>query len=130
MFFWFRRRRVEVIETSQAPTGDFFQEQFQRRKPSTLDNRNLRKEAEGVAKQAGSSASREDRPGPDYQALAEKMRNEGLNGQFEELLHLYYEKGLDEDEIAERTARGLGEVGLVIDYADRLRKDMNHGKRA
>jgi hypothetical protein len=130
MFFWFRRRRVEVIETSQAPTGDFFQEQLQRRKPSTLDDQIDRKESGEVSTQTRTSTSQEDRSGPEYQALVEKMRNEGLNGHFEEVLELYYEKGLNEDEIAERTSRGLGEVGLVIDYADRLRKDMNYGKRA
>jgi hypothetical protein len=74
--------------------------------------------------------NRRDPARSEHEVLVEKMREDGFDGRFEKLIQLYLEEGLSEEEIVDRTSRGLGEVGLVIDYVDRLRKDLDHGKRA
>ncbi len=130
MFFWFRRRQVKVIDGDDRPAGDFFQEQFKRRKPSSLGGDTDRGE-DSISSPVEPIAPSQSTPAEtEYEILVKKMREEGFNGRFEKLIKLYYEEGMTEEKIAERTSRGLGEVGLIIDYADRLRKDIDHGKRA
>lgn len=137
MFFWFRRRRVEVVDTSYPSADSFFQEQLKRkRKPVTAEskspspNRDFEPVQPSGENGIASTARPEPQPRVDYGRLAERLREEGYDGEFERMLKLYYEDGMNEQQIAERFSRGVGAVGLVLDYADRLRKDLDHGKRA
>lgn len=135
MFFWFRRRRVEVVDSSYPSADAFFQEQLKRKRNPTTPEESARSAYpdEAPARPSGTAApepSPSSEAGFNHRELAERLREKGYEGEFEQMLKLYYEENMTEEQIAERISRGAGAVGLVLDYADRLRKEMNHGKRA
>jgi len=123
MFFWLRKPRVEVIEShySMADDGltgtvgtDFGPSGRTSNKPSPGQR--------SVQPSGSRQVSREKPVLDELTPLLQELQDAGFNGNYEKLLRLYYEEGLTEDEIIERTARGRGEVGLVLDYVERLRK--------
>jgi hypothetical protein len=126
MFFWFREPRIEVVNRDYSSAEDFFKEQLQ----------NRREDSETVA-DAVANAEKQDRvrtdevlegAGPasrdsiNYEHLLEQLRETGFNRDYESILKLYYREGLSQQDIADQTSRGVGEVGLVLDYVERLRK--------
>jgi hypothetical protein len=126
MFFWFRQPRVKVVKRDYSSAEDFFKERL----------KNRRKESDTVA-DAVANAEKQDRirtgdavnetvtasdGSVDYQRLLSRLREAGFNGDYETILKMYYRDGLSHSDIVERTSRGRGEVGLVLDYVERLRK--------
>lgn len=126
MFFWFRGRRVRVVEREHPSAEDFFND-------IKNDERSPRVEPTVSPEPEDSIGSTQltdtENSLPDYRELADRLDQAGFDGEYAEILKLHYGDGMEDSEIAEQTSRGLGEIGLVIDFAERIRKDVENVQR-
>lgn len=142
MFSWVNRRKVEVIERNYSSRGELFQNELKKNSPA--EQKRIRTPQQDEASQhsgenQGSgkvelselNSEHDSSFTPDsYAELAEKLEEAGFDRSYADILELYFDEGFAPEEIAEKTSRKLGEVGLVLDYVERLREGQKHGTRA
>lgn len=127
MFFWSRRRRVTVIERNYPSAEDFFQDELKRsRTPQSRDDDSAGGRSFNLDEGPATPASSESLS----DSLLATLNEHGFDEKHQALVEKYYGEELSRREVAEQSSLGNGEVGLVLDLADRIREEKTHAERA
>lgn len=131
MFFWFRRRRVTVVERNYPSAEEFFKDELkQKRRPDTETTGAVTRRTRATEKrepvrkgpQSSGDAS------PSSESILNLLSDYGIDDEHRTLVELYYNEGLTRHEVADQSSMGDGEVGLVLDLADRIKEDEIRGE--
>ncbi|MFB6226696.1 MAG: hypothetical protein ABEH89_00025 [bacterium] len=127
IFFWFRRRRVTVVERNYPSAEEFFQDDLKRKRQSSYSGPRATDSSSGGSTDGESSSTADP-------ILSKSFFNDlnsvGLDDKHQALVEMYYKQGLTRRETAERSEFPEGEVGLVLDLADRIKEEHPNGEGA
>lgn len=126
MFFWFRRRRVTVIERNYVSAEEFFKDELKRRRP-TVSESSRNSERRTPERSPEEETPQTGRQSDTFQVLMDRLDDHGIDKEYRTLIEKYYREGLSRREVAEASSLGNGEVGLVLDLADRIREEVTYG---